>query len=53
MVVKESKTLGVFIDQKLSWKKQVTTVRKSFNTKIKLLKRLDYLPPNVLEKNLL
>ena len=36
-VVKESKTLGVFIDQKLSWKKQVTTVRKSFNTKIKLL----------------
>ena len=39
-VVKESKALGVFIDQKVSWKKQVTTVRKSFNTKIKLLKGL-------------
>ena len=25
-VVKESKALGVFIDQKLSWKKQFTTV---------------------------
>ena len=52
-VVKESKALGVFIDQKLSWKKQVTTVRKSFYTKIKLLKRLGYLPPNVFGKNLL
>ena len=52
-VVKESKALGVLIDQKLSWKKQVRTFRKSFNTKIKLLKRLDYLPPNVLEKKLL
>ena len=29
-VVKESKALGVFIDQKFSWKRQVTTVRKSF-----------------------
>ena len=36
-VVKESKALGVFIDQNLSWKKQVTTVCKSFNAKIKLL----------------
>ena len=50
LVFNESKALGVFIDQKLSWKKQVTTVRKSFNTKIKLLERLYYLPPNILER---
>tara|TARA_B100001146_G_C16162045_1_gene426112 strand:- start:171 stop:902 length:732 start_codon:yes stop_codon:yes gene_type:complete len=49
-IVKESKSLGVYIDNKLSWKKQASTISKSFNTKIKLLKRLDYLPLKVLEQ---
>ena len=38
--VKESKALGVFTDQKLSRKKQVTTVHKSFNTKMKVFNSL-------------
>ena len=47
--VEFSKCLGVFIDNKLSWGKQISAVCSSFNSKLCLIRKLSYLPPETLE----
>ena len=48
--VKQSTSLGIIIDDKLSWEKQLTKVTNSFNGKMKELKRLRYLPIKIQEE---
>ena len=48
--VEFSKCLGVFIDNKLSWGKQIPAVCRSFNSKLSLIRKLSYLPPETLEE---
>ena len=45
--VTHSTCLGITIDNKFSWNKQLSKVITSFNSKLKELKRLRYLPVNV------
>ena len=42
--VEFSKCLGVCIDNKLSWGKQISAVCSSFNSKLCLIRKLSYLP---------
>ena len=42
--VTQSTSLGITIDNKLSWDKQLTKITTSFNTKLKQLRRFRYLP---------
>ena len=46
--VTESTALGVKIDNKLKWKSHLTKVTNSFNSKLKELRRLKYLPVKAL-----
>ena len=48
--VTHSTCLGITIDNKLSWNKQLSKFTTSFNSKLKELRRLRYLPVNVKEK---
>ena len=48
--VTPSTCLGITIDNKLSWNKQLSKVTTSFNSKLKELSWLRYLPVNVKEK---
>ena len=48
--VTHSTCLGITIDNKLSWNKQLSKVTTSFNSKLKKLRRLRYLPVNVKEE---
>ena len=48
--VKHSTCLGITIDNKLSWNKQLSKVTTSFNSKLKELRRLRYLSLNVKEE---
>ena len=45
-----STCLGIQIDNRLQWKKQVTAICKKYNAKLKFLKRLRNFPTSVLEK---
>ena len=47
--VEFSKCLGVFIDNKLSWGKQISAFCSPFNSKLSLIRKLSYLPPETLE----
>ena len=48
--VNSEKVLGINIDEKLSWKEHTDKVVKSMSSKICMLKRLKYLPSNMLEE---
>ena len=48
--VTHSTCLGITIDNKLSWNKQLSKVTTSFNSKLKELRRLRCLPVNVKEE---
>ena len=48
--VTQSTSLGITIDNKLSWDKQLTKITASFNTKLKELRRFRYLPTKVKEE---
>ena len=48
--VNSEKFLGINIDEKLSWKEYTDKVVKSMSSKICMLKRLKYLPSNMLEE---
>jgi hypothetical protein len=41
--------LGISIDDKLSWSQHIKSVCLSFNTKIKVLRRISFLPKSILE----
>ena len=45
----ESKSLGITIANCLSWTKQIKSVQKSFCSKLSLIRRISFLPANVLE----
>ena len=46
--VKHSRLLGVTIDERLSWSRHLTDVKKNFANKLNLLKRSSFLSRNVL-----
>ena len=48
--VTQSTSLGITIDNKLSWDKQLTKITTSFNTNLKELRRFHYLPTKVKEE---
>ena len=48
--VTESKSLGITIDNRLSWTKQIKSVQKSFCSKLSLIRRISFLPGYVLEE---
>ena len=41
--------LGVTIDDKLSWSQHIKSICVSFNTKVKMLRRISFLPKSMLE----
>ena len=41
--------LGVTIDDKLSWSQHIKSICLSFNTKVKMLRRISFLPKSMLE----
>ena len=45
-----TKLLGILVDNKLCWNKQIQNVCKSYGAKIQQLKRLRYLPTSLLEE---
>lgn len=47
--VSSTKCLGVTIDDKLSWSQHITLARSSFNAKIKMLRRINFLSTSILE----
>ena len=47
-LVTKTRLLGMTVDDKLSWTPHVSEVKKSFITKLELLKRSRFLPKNVL-----
>lgn len=49
-IVDNSKLLGTFIDNKINWKHHIEQLKKSFNIKVRLLKRMLSLNSQVLEK---
>lgn len=49
-LVNSTSSLGVTIDNKLSWHSQVDTVKASFSKKIGALRRMSYLPKSTLEE---
>ena len=49
-VVSTTKSLGVEIDNKLTWKKQLRKVTKSFGAKLSQLRKMKYLSKHVLEE---
>ena len=44
------KVLGIYIDNKLTWKPQIKELTKSFNAQLKSLKRISYLSTKELER---
>ena len=48
--VTESKSLGITIDNCLSWTKQIKSVQKSFCSKLSLIRRISFLPADILEE---
>ena len=50
MFTESDNTLEIIIDEKLSWKEHKDRVVKYLSSNICMLKRLQYLPPTVLEK---
>lgn len=48
--VTETRCLGINIDNRLKWNKQVKNVAKGFSAKVAQLKRLNFLPRKVLEE---
>ena len=46
----ECKLLGVFIDRQLKWKTQIEKVRKKYTTYNAILKKINFLPSETLEK---
>ena len=48
--VTESKSLGITIENCFSWTKQIKSVQKSFCSKLSLIRRISFLPADVLEE---
>ena len=48
-VVTKVKCLGVTIDNNMTWKDQISKVSNSYNAKLSQLRRIRYLPRNILE----
>ena len=46
----ESKSLGITVDNRLTWTKQIKSVQKSFCSKLSLIRRISFLPADVLEE---
>ena len=49
-IVDSVKYLGITIDNKLTWDKHISTTCKKFSSKLGALKRMKFLPTNVLEE---
>ena len=47
--VSSTNCLGVTIDDKLSWSQHIASVRSAFNAKVKMLRRINFLPTSILE----
>jgi len=47
--VSSTNCLWITIDDKLSWSQHIACVRSAFNAKVKMLKRISFLPTSILE----